>query len=87
MPIIEITLIEGRTQDQKQALAERSPMLWEGFLGAPRDTVGSFCGKCPNITLPSGVFSRAHQGPLEAISPTFCSFSRSCCPPGTRCKT
>ncbi|MGB8736541.1 MAG: 2-hydroxymuconate tautomerase, partial [Rhodomicrobium sp.] len=39
MPIIEITLIEGRTQDQKQALAKKVTDAVEESLGAPRDTV------------------------------------------------
>ena len=71
MPIIEITLIEGRTQEQSKRLPRGSPMLWRNLWALQGIPCGSFCGKCPNITLPSGVFSRAHQGPLEAISPTF----------------
>lgn len=39
MPIVEITLIEGRTLEQKERLAERVTDAVEESLGAPRDTV------------------------------------------------
>jgi 4-oxalocrotonate tautomerase len=39
MPIVEITLIEGRTHAQKEKLAAKVTDAVEESLGAPRDTV------------------------------------------------
>ena len=39
MPIIDITLLEGRSQEQKQKLVEKVTEAAVKALGAPRDSV------------------------------------------------
>lgn len=39
MPIIDVTLLEGRTQDQKQALIRELTDGAERALGAPRPSI------------------------------------------------
>jgi 4-oxalocrotonate tautomerase len=39
MPIIDITLLEGRSQEQKQKLVEKVTEAAVESLGAPRDSV------------------------------------------------
>ena len=39
MPIIDITLLEGRSQEQKQKLVEKVTEAAVEALGAPRDSV------------------------------------------------
>ena len=39
MPLIEVTMIEGRTRDQKRALMASVTDAVEQSIGAPRDTI------------------------------------------------
>jgi 4-oxalocrotonate tautomerase len=39
MPLVEVTLIEGRTKDQKRALLVSLTDAVEQSIGAPRDTI------------------------------------------------
>ncbi len=64
MPIIEITLIEGRTQDQKQALAKKVTDAVEESLGAPRDTVRIILREVPKHHFAvGGVFKGTPESP------------------------
>jgi 4-oxalocrotonate tautomerase len=39
MPLVEVTMIEGRTRDQKRALMAQVTDAVEQSIGAPRETI------------------------------------------------
>ena len=61
MPIIDITLLEGRSQEQKEKLVAKVTEAAMESLGAPRDWCGSSCAKCPSTISRSAACLRASR--------------------------
>ena len=82
MPIIEITLIEGRTQDQKQALAEKVTDAVEEFSGRSKGyRADHFAGSAQTSLCRRGCF-QGHTRVLLGRQPNFLLLLKKLLSPG-----